>query len=57
MDSTLSQFLDPHNEVHMEILDLINKGLVEYALNDETGEFMLSLTENGQQVCKGMFGD
>lgn len=57
MDSILYQFLDPHNDTHKDILDLINKGLVEYALNDETGEFMLSLTERGQEVCKGMFGD
>ena len=56
MDNTLSQFLDTENEIHRELLDLIHKGLVEYALSDETGELMFSLTDEGQKVCANLFG-
>ena len=41
---------DPKNPTHRKVLDLIQRGLVEYTIED--GEVMLSLTTAGINYCE-----
>jgi len=43
--------LDPEDPCHVELMDLISKGLVEYGYSDETGELLFFLTEAGYEAA------
>jgi len=51
VDALISQYLDPEgSETDKALIDLLEKGFVECALNGDTGELMFSMTENGRKL-------
>ena len=51
IDALISQYLDPEsNETDRALIDLLEEGFVECALDGDTGELMFSMTETGKKL-------